>query len=75
MLNNLKNDVDDLTNRYKAIDSQTQNVFHDAAGNLTIDHNGYHYEYDYENRITRIYKLDGENEVDVAEYAYDAISK
>ncbi len=66
-------DVNDLTNRYLSIDQSA--LEYDAAGNLTADHDGYHYVYDYENRITRIFKLDGETEIDVALYAYDALGR
>jgi len=43
----------------------------DAAGNLTKDKDGYTYEYDYENRITKITR--GGN--DIAEFAYDALGR
>jgi hypothetical protein len=46
--------VDSLTNRYTAIDAAP--IVHDPAGNLTRDRQNYRYEYDYENRIARIYK-------------------
>ena len=52
-----------------------QPLAYDAAGNLTQDHDGYRYVYDYENRITRIFKLDGQTEIDVAQYAYDALGR
>ena len=48
---------------------RTQN---DAAGNLTTDRQGYTYEYDYENRITKILKA---GPVTVAEYSYDALGR
>lgn len=65
--------VNSLTNRYTAIDSNS--ITHDAAGNLTQDKDGYHYVYDYENRVTRIYKLDGQTEITVAVFAYDALGR
>jgi len=65
--------TDALTNRYTAIDSLP--LDYDLAGNLTQDHHGCRYVYDYENRITRIYKLDGQTEVDVAYYAYDVLGR
>ncbi len=67
--------TDSLTNRYTAINSPTQNLFYDLAGNLIEDHDGYRYVYDYENRIIRIYKLNGQTEIDVAFYAYDALGR
>jgi len=48
---------------------RTQN---DAAGNLTTDRQGYTYEYDYENRITKILKS---GPTTVAEYSYDALGR
>jgi RHS repeat-associated protein len=65
--------VNSLTNRYTSIGGNS--ISHDAAGNLTQDHDGYHYVYDYENRVTRIYKMDGQSEVDVAQYVYDALRR
>jgi RHS repeat-associated protein len=62
-----------LTNRYTTIDSQP--LAYDEAGNLTQDHDGYHYVYDYENRVARIYKMDGQTEVGVAQYVYDALGR
>ncbi|MCF7957193.1 MAG: hypothetical protein K9M57_01955 [Phycisphaerae bacterium] len=50
-------------------------VSYDDAGNMTGDHRGYIYEYDYENRLTRIYEMDGQNEVDIANYTYDALGR
>ena len=41
------------------------------AGNLTIDKQGYEYEYDYENRIVKITK----DSSDIAEFAYDALGR
>jgi RHS repeat-associated protein len=67
--------TDPLTNRYTAIDSPSQTLFYDAAGNLTQDRDGYRYVYDYENRITRIFKLSGQTEITVAQYAYDALGR
>ena len=66
-------DTPNITNRYTAVGGQP--LAYDAAGNLTQDHDGYRYVYDYENRITRIYKLNGQTEIDVAEYAYDALGR
>jgi len=67
--------VNDLTNRYTAIDSPSQNLIYDTAGNLTQDHDGYRYVYGHENRIARIYKVDGQTEITVAQYAYDALGR
>ena len=41
-------------NEYETINNATQNVFHDDNGNLTTDHRGYSYLYDYENRLIQI---------------------
>jgi len=65
--------VDTLTNRYTAVAGNP--LAYDDAGNLTQDKDGYRYVYDCENRITRIFKLDGQTEVDVAFYAYDAFGR
>jgi len=61
--------VDNLTNRYTAIDSNS--LAYDAAGNLTKDKQEYEYQYDYENRVIEI-TLDGN---DIAEFAYDALGR
>ena len=66
-------DTPNITNRYTALGGQP--LVYDAAGNLTQDHDGYRYVYDYENRITRIFKLNGQTEIDVAQYAYDALGR
>ncbi len=62
MLNNRAGDdvayTHNIANEYTKIDSATQNVFHDDAGNLTDDPNNYHYYYDHENRLTKITKGD-----------------
>jgi len=47
------NDVNEYT--YIGLGSGT-NVTHDDAGNMTGDHDGYTYHYDYENRLTRVKK-------------------
>jgi len=47
------NDVNEYT--YIGLASGT-NVTHDNAGNMTGDHDGYTYHYDYENRLTRVKK-------------------
>ena len=65
--------TDSLTNRYTAIAGNP--LAYDDAGNLTQDKDGYQFTYDYENRITRIFKLDGQTEIDVAGYAYDALGR
>ncbi|NLW83450.1 MAG: hypothetical protein GXY41_03450 [Phycisphaerae bacterium] len=66
-------DTPNITNRYTAVGGQP--LAYDAAGNLTQDHDGYRYVYDHENRITRIFKLNGQTEIDVAQYAYDALGR
>jgi len=64
------NDVNEYT--YIGLGSGT-NVTHDNAGNMTGDHDGYTYHYDYENRLTRVKK--SSDTVDVAVYTYDAIGR
>ena len=44
---------------------------YDEAGNLILDKDGYEYEYDYENRITKITK----GETDIATFIYDAFGR
>lgn len=66
-------DTPNLTNRYTAVDGQP--LDYDASGNLTQDYDGYRYVYDYENRVTRIHKLDGYMEINIAEYRYDALGR
>jgi RHS repeat-associated protein len=58
-------------NRYSAVDGQA--LAYDFAGNLTCDRQGYHYEYDYENRVARIYKLSGQTQETVASFDYNAL--
>jgi RHS repeat-associated protein len=65
--------VDSLTNRYTSIGASS--ISHDDAGNLTVDKDGYQYTYDYENRVARIYKMDGQSEINVAQYVYDALGR
>ncbi len=65
--------VDALTNRYTQIESAA--IGHDDAGNLVRDRQGYRYQYDYENRIVRIYRLSGPTEVTVATFDYDALGR
>ncbi|MBN1124404.1 MAG: hypothetical protein JXA82_05295 [Sedimentisphaerales bacterium] len=65
--------VDDDTNRYTSIGGHS--ITHDDAGNMTQDRQGYRYQYDYENRISRIFKMDGQNEVTVATFDYDALGR
>ena len=58
-------DEDDLTE-----------VVHDDAGNLILDHRGYSYAYDYENRLIRIEKRgDGGDPDTVAQFEYDALGR
>ena len=61
--------VDPNTNRYDSVGGG--NLTYDAAGNLTVDADGYEYEYDYENRLIKITK----GQDDIAEYAYDALGR
>lgn len=44
---------------------------YDNAGNLAVDHRGYQYSYDYENRLTKIETNSGA----VAEYTYDGLGR
>jgi YD repeat-containing protein len=67
--NNVNYDIDNLSNRYESVGGNT--LAYDAAGNLTTDKDGYQYEYDYENRITKITK----DSNDIAEFAYDALGR
>jgi YD repeat-containing protein len=67
--NDVTYSVDNLTNRYTSIDSNAPE--YDNAGNLTKDWRSYQYQYDYENRITKITK-DGN---DIAEFAYDSLGR
>ncbi len=57
--------------------NETFDLAHDDAGNLTVDHRGYHYDYDYENRLQRIYAIDvnGSTENNIARYTYDALGR
>jgi len=64
-------DDDNLTNRYNSVGGNS--LTYDAAGNLTTDKDGYSYQYDYENRITRITR--DPNSTVVAEFAYDALGR
>lgn len=70
-----------VVNEYEKINSATQNVFHDDNGNLTTDHRGYGYHYDYENRLECVY-LDDDGtsgytagDTKVAQYSYDALGR
>ena len=58
-------------NEYTAIGGQS--VSHDAAGNLSADADGYTYEYDHDNRLTKIKKNSGA--ATVAEFTYDALGR
>jgi YD repeat-containing protein len=62
--------VDDDTNRYTSIGGNS--ISHDNAGNLTIDKDGYQYEYDYENRLI---KIEDVNDVEVATFDYDPLGR
>jgi len=52
--------------------SGSNTLAYDAAGNLTTDKDGYHYQYDCENRITKIIKS---GPTTVAEFTYDALGR
>ena len=62
-----------VANEYTSIGGQS--VSHDAAGNLSADDNGYTYEYDHDNRLTKIEKRDDTGNVTVAEFTYDALGR
>ena len=68
-------------NEYETINNATQNVFHDDNGNLTTDHRGYSYLYDYENRLIQIYIDDNSpagydsGDTNIAEFEYDALGR
>ncbi|MBL7107504.1 MAG: hypothetical protein ISS77_07865 [Phycisphaerae bacterium] len=64
--------VNNITNYYTSIDGNS--IGYDDAGNMTADKDGYKYYYDYENRLVKVTKSSGP-EVDVAEYAYDALGR
>ena len=66
--------VQSLANRYTSTGGHP--IFHDDAGNLTVDKDGYKYFYDYENRVVKIQKPDGFGGWDdVAQMAYDALGR
>jgi len=67
--------VNNLTNRYDATADGSNNIeiAYDAAGNTTVDQNGYQYIYDYENRIRYIKKNSGST--NVAFIRYDALGR
>jgi len=68
--NKVNYDIDNLSNRYESVGGNT--LRYNAAGNLTTDKDGYQYEYDYENGITKIIKS---GPTTVAEFAYDAVGR
>jgi RHS repeat-associated protein len=59
-----------VANEYTSIGGT--NVSHDAAGNLSADPNGYTYEYDNDNRLT---KIKDSGAATVAEFTYDALGR
>ena len=63
--------VPNVANEYTSIGGQS--VSHDAAGNLSADDNSYTYEYDHDNRLTKIKKNSGATTV--AEFTYDALGR
>jgi len=60
---------DNVTNELATINSVS--VTYDAAGNMTADHRGYSYAYDYENRLVKI----TEGPATIAEFTYDALGR
>jgi RHS repeat-associated protein len=70
----------DSANAYTSVLGTT--VSHDLAGNLTKDHRGYCYIYDYENKVTRIFIDENTDssytagvDTNIAEYTYDALGR
>ncbi len=62
--------VDTANNQYSAVDSSP--LSYDDAGNMTTDHRGWQYEYDYENRLQIVY--DDQSNM-IAYYDYDALGR
>ncbi|AQT67129.1 Cell wall-associated polypeptide CWBP200 [Anaerohalosphaera lusitana] len=58
-------------NEYASIDSVS--LTYDNAGNMTADHRGFEYEYDYENRLVKV--TNPGQSVTVAEFDYDALGR
>ncbi|MBI9019516.1 MAG: hypothetical protein JEZ07_19880, partial [Phycisphaerae bacterium] len=69
--------IDPVTNRYDNSSTTSPDVLcsYDDAGNLTKCQDNYEYEWDYENRLIRVFRMDGQNEVDVVKYTYDALGR
>ncbi|MBI9018486.1 MAG: hypothetical protein JEZ07_14630 [Phycisphaerae bacterium] len=73
--------INTTTNRYNEIVDGPYDVVcsYDNNGNLTKNTKGakdYYYQWDPENRLTRVYKKDaGLNEIDVVKYKYDALGR
>ncbi|MCG8684872.1 MAG: LamG domain-containing protein, partial [Desulfobacterales bacterium] len=65
--------VDPLTNQYDATTGGVNTIecVYDTAGNMTVDHRGYEYFYDYENRLIRI--KSGSSVV--VDYTYDMFGR
>jgi RHS repeat-associated protein len=66
--------VHNEVNEYETItrNGTPATLLHDAAGNLTRDHRGYLYEYDMENRLTKVSRSDS---TVVATFEYDALGR
>ena len=58
-------------NEYTAVGGNS--LTHDAAGNMTADPCGYHYYYDYENRLIEVKDTDDTDSV--VKYDYDALGR
>ncbi|MBI9017891.1 MAG: RHS repeat-associated core domain-containing protein [Phycisphaerae bacterium] len=68
--------VNDKTNRYNETSGTFDiNCTYDHNGNLLTDGKGYHYQWDAENRLIRIYKYSGQTPIDVVKYKYDALGR
>jgi hypothetical protein len=73
--------TDNVVNEYLTIEdvpgaAGPVSITHDAAGNLIRDENDYAYEYDYENRLTRVvHSPSGGPNVEVASFEYDALGR
>ena len=67
--------ANNVANEYTTVGGTS--VEYDAAGNLTLDERDFGYEYDYENRLTKVtaYDLAGETRTVVGQFAYDALGR
>ena len=68
---NVSYTTDPYTNRYTQVGASYP--LYDDAGNMIRDEKGYEYDYDYENRIVKVWK--NSRATQVAEYVYDALGR